>query len=120
MIPYTKERELPEEDMRLVSDWLATVQLSTKMPEFKGDEDALTRLNMVEKVMIIPRVVGDIQKGGVVYQEKCGSCHGRQGMGRGLFHMLTGQYTNYHLKSRSTFTCAANGRTKMKTPRSPC
>lgn len=95
MIPYTKERELPEEDMRLISDWLATVQLSTKMPEFKGDEDALTRLNMVEKVMIIPRVVGDIQKGGVVYQEKCGSCHGRQGMGRGLFPMLTGQNTNY-------------------------
>ncbi len=95
MIPYTKERELPEEDMKLLSDWLATVQLSTKMPEFKGDEDALTRLNMVEKVMIIPRVAGDVAKGGVVYQEKCGSCHGRQGMGRGLFPMLTGQYTNY-------------------------
>lgn len=95
MIPYTKERELPEEDMKLVADWLATVQLSTKMPEFKGDEDALTRLNMVEKVMIIPRVTGDIEKGGVVYQEKCGSCHGRQGMGRGLFPMLTGQYTTY-------------------------
>src|SRR5690606_32771437 len=51
--------------------------------------------NMVEKVMIIPRVVGDIEKGGVIYQEKCGSCHGRRGMGRGLCPMLTGQYTKY-------------------------
>lgn len=95
MFPYTKERELPDEDMKLVAEWLATVELPTQMPTFKGDEDALTRLNMVEKVMIVPRAEGDIEAGGKVYQEHCGGCHGRQGKGRGLFPMLAGQYTSY-------------------------
>lgn len=95
MFPYTKERELPDEDMKLVAEWLATVELPTQMPTFKGDEDALTRLNMVEKVMIVPRAEGDIEAGGTVYQENCGGCHGRQGKGRGLFPMLAGQYTSY-------------------------
>lgn len=95
MFPYTKERELPDEDMKLVAEWLATVELPTQMPTFKGDEDALTRLNMVEKVMIVPRTEGDIEAGGKVYQEHCGGCHGRQGKGRGLFPMLAGQYTSY-------------------------
>ena len=31
------------------------IELPTKMPTFKGDEDALKRLQMVEKVMIVPR-----------------------------------------------------------------
>jgi cytochrome c553 len=95
MFPYTKERELPDEDMKLLSEWLAAIELPTQMPIFKGDEDALTRLNMVEKVMIVPRAEGDINVGNKLYQEHCGGCHGRQGKGRGLFPMLTGQYTNY-------------------------
>ena len=59
MYPYTKERDLPDEDMKLVSEWLEKIELPTKMPTFKGDEDALKRLQMVEKVMIVPRPEGD-------------------------------------------------------------
>ena len=95
MYPYTQERELPDEDIRDIAAYLATIKLSTKMPEFKGDEDALTRLQMVDKVMIVPRVEGDIVNGGRVYQEECAECHGKTGMGRGHFPMLVGQYTNY-------------------------
>lgn len=103
MYPYTKERDLPDEDMKLVSEWLEKIQLPTKMPTFKGDEDALTRLQMVEKVMIVPRVEGDIAKGGQVYQKQCASCHGKEGQGKGMFPMIVGQYTNYLKKQMDAF-----------------
>lgn len=103
MYPYTKERDLPDEDMKLVTEWLSTIELPTKMPVFKGDEDALTRLQMVEKVMIVPRVEGDIDKGGALYQKQCAACHGKQGQGKGMFPMLVGQYTNYLQKQVNAF-----------------
>ena len=95
MFPYTQERELPDEDIRDVAEYLAGIELPTKMPVFKGDEDALTRLNMVEKVMIIPRAEGDLVNGKAVYDKNCVTCHAKTGMGRGKFPMLVGQYTNY-------------------------
>lgn len=95
MYPYTQERELPDEDIRDISAYLATIKLDTKMPQFKGDEDALTRLEMVDKVMIVARVEGDIVNGGRVYQDECAECHGKTGQGRGHFPRLVGQYTNY-------------------------
>lgn len=95
MFPYTQERELPDEDIKDVAEYLAGIELPTKMPTFAGNEDALTRLLMVDKVMIIPRAEGDIQNGQAVYQKMCVTCHGKTGMGRGKFPMLTGQYTNY-------------------------
>ncbi len=95
MFPYTKERELPDEDIRDVAEYLASIELPTKMPSFKGDEDALTRLLMVDKVMIIPRAEGDVDSGGAVYQKNCVTCHAKTGLGRGKFPMLVGQYTNY-------------------------
>lgn len=103
MYPYTKERDLPDEDMKLVSDWLETIELPTKMPTFKGDEDALTRLQMVEKVMLVPRVEGDIDNGGKLYQKLCQSCHGKTGTGRGPIPMIVGQYTNYLMKQMKAF-----------------
>lgn len=106
MYPYTKERDLPDEDMKLVADWLAAIELPTKMPTFRGDEDALTRLQMVEKVMIIPRVEGDIEKGGAIYQRECASCHGKEGKGRGMFPMIAGQYTTYLMKQMKAFLAA--------------
>jgi len=95
MFPYTQERELPDEDIKEVAAYLAQIELPTKMPTFTGNEDALTRLQMVEKVMIVPRAEGDIDAGGAIYQKKCASCHGKAGKGRGMFPMLVGQYTNY-------------------------
>ncbi len=95
MFPYTQERELSDEDIKEVSAYLAQIELPTKMPTFTGNEDALTRLQMVEKVMIVPRAEGDVDAGGAIYQKKCASCHGKAGKGRGMFPMLVGQYTNY-------------------------
>ena len=103
MYPYTKERDLPDEDMKLVSEWLEKIELSSKMPVFKGHEDALTRLQMVEKAMIVPRPEGDVDNGGKVYQKQCATCHGKTGTGRGPIPMIVGQYTNYLMKQMKAF-----------------
>lgn len=95
MFPYTQERELSDADIKDVSAYLAGIELSTRMPTFKGTEDALTRLQMVDRVMIIPRAEGNIDHGQAIYQKQCAACHGKTGKGRGMFPMLVGQYTNY-------------------------
>ena len=95
MFPYTQERELSDEDIKDISAYLAGIELDTKMPTYKGTEDALTRLLMAEKVMIIPRAEGDLANGEKLYQKQCAACHGKTGKGRGMFPMLVGQYTNY-------------------------
>lgn len=95
MFPYTQERELSDEDIRNVAAYLAGIELSNRMPTYTGKEDALTRLLMADRVMIIPRAEGDIDKGGALYQKQCASCHGKTAKGRGMFPMLVGQYTNY-------------------------
>jgi cytochrome c553 len=95
MFPYTQERELSDEDIKDVSAYLAGIELSNRMPTYTGKEDALTRLLMAEKVMIIPRAEGDLANGEAIYQKKCAACHGKAGKGRGMFPMLVGQYSNY-------------------------
>jgi len=95
MFPYTQERELSDEDIKDISAYLAGIQLSTSMPTYTGKEDALTKLLMADRVMIIPRAEGNIEHGGTLYQKQCAACHARTGKGRGMFPMLIGQYTNY-------------------------
>ena len=95
MFPYTQERELSDEDIKDISAYLAKIELDSKMPTYTGKEDALTKLLMAEKVMIIPRAEGDLGNGEAIYQKKCATCHGKTGKGRGMFPMLVGQYTNY-------------------------
>ena len=95
MFPYTQERELSDEDIKDIAAYLNAIELPTKMPVFKGDEDALTKLQIADRVMIIPRAEGDIENGGQVYQKQCAACHGKTGKGRGMFPMLVGQYTVY-------------------------
>ena len=95
MYPYTQERELPDEDIRDIAAYLASIELPTKWPVFKDSDDALTRLTMTERVMIIPRVPGKLANGEAIYQKQCHTCHGKTGMGRGMFPMLVGQYTSY-------------------------
>lgn len=95
MFPYTQERELSDEDIKDIAAYLAGIELSNRMPTYTGKEDALTRLLMAERVMIIPRAEGDLANGEAIYQKKCAACHGKTGKGRGMFPMLVGQYTNY-------------------------
>jgi len=95
MYPYTRERELDDEDMKLLAAYLAQIELPTRPPVFKDSDDALARLLAMEKVMIIPRAAGNVENGQAVYQKNCAVCHGKRGQGRGMFPMLVGQYTNY-------------------------
>ncbi|MFN4325071.1 MAG: c-type cytochrome [Azonexus sp.] len=95
MFPYTQERELSDQDIRDISAYLAGIELDTKMPAYTGNEDALTRLQMADRVMIIPRAEGDLAHGERLFQKQCAACHGKAGKGRGMFPMLVGQYTNY-------------------------
>ena len=95
MYPYTQERELPDEDIKDVAAYLASIELPTKWPVFKESDDALTRLTLTERVMIIPRVKGNLSNGEAIYKKQCVTCHAASGMGRGMFPMLVGQYTAY-------------------------
>ncbi len=103
MYPYTQERELPDEDIEIISEYLAAIRLPTEWPQFKDSDDALTRLTATEKVMIVPRAEGDIENGKAIYQKECFSCHGRDGRGRGKFPMLVGQYTSYLKKQADAY-----------------
>jgi cytochrome c553 len=103
MVPYTEERELSDADMKEVSAYLAQIELPTRQPVFKESDDALTRLLAMEKVMIVPRAEGDIEKGQLVYQKNCAVCHAKTGKGRGMFPMLVGQYTSYLKKQVDSY-----------------
>ncbi|MBA3902935.1 MAG: cytochrome C [Rhodocyclaceae bacterium] len=103
MYPYTQERELPDEDIEDIAEYLASIQLPTRPPVFKDTDDALARLLAMEKVMIVPRAEGDIGNGQKIYQKECAACHGRDGRGRGKFPMLIGQYTNYLKKQADSY-----------------
>lgn len=103
MFPYTQERELSDEDIADVSAYLAAVDLPTEWPTFRPEDDALTRLTAMEKVMILPRAPGDLDNGRSVYQKECAACHARDGMGRGKFPRLVGQYTAYLKKQMEAF-----------------
>ena len=95
MYPYTQDRELPDEDIEAIARYLAAIQLPTRPPEFQESDDALTRLLAMDKVMIVPRLEGDLDNGKAIFQKECFSCHARDGRGRGRFPSLVGQYTNY-------------------------
>lgn len=103
MFPYTQERELPDEDIRDIAAYLSAIELPTKPPKFKDDDDALTRLTAMQKVMIIPRVEGDIAVGEAIYQDRCNTCHGNDGRGKRIVPMLAGQYTSYLMRQMEHF-----------------
>lgn len=103
MYPYTQERELSDADIDDVSAYLASIELPMSWPVFKPNDDALTRLTLTERVMIIPRVPGDLAQGRTLYQKECAACHGKDGMGRGRFPRLVGQYTAYLKKQVDAF-----------------
>lgn len=86
---------MSDSDIKDIAAYLNGIELDTKMPTYTGSEDALTKLLMAEKVMIIPRAEGDLANGEKIFQKQCAACHGKSGRGRGMFPMLVGQYTNY-------------------------
>ncbi len=95
MYPYAIERDLPESDVLDVARLLSKMKLLTEMPEFDESMSAFTKLRLARQVFNIPRVDGDVEHGAELYEEKCRTCHGREGKGRGKAPMLAGQYSVY-------------------------
>jgi cytochrome c553 len=95
MFPYTEPRELTEQDMKDVAAYLARIDLPARAPVFKDTDGALDRLLAMEKVLVVPRVQGDGQKGQALFRQKCATCHGRNGRGRKNAPSLVGQYPAY-------------------------
>ena len=101
MLPYTNERELPEEDLVSIAAYLASIQLPTKLPPINEAEfDALKRLQASKKVVNIAIYPGDVETGRKFYKKECASCHGKDGYGDSSKHIpqLAGQYSRYLLK----------------------
>jgi cytochrome c553 len=101
MLPYTNDRELPEEDLVSVAAYLASIELPTKLPPINEAEfDALKRLQASKKVVNIATYPGDVEAGRKFYKQECASCHGQDGYGddnKGI-PQLVGQYSLYLLK----------------------
>ncbi len=103
MVPYTNERELPEEDIQAIVTFISAIELPTKLPAVQDDTteegtfDALGRLEASKAVMNIPRYQGNADSGNRLYKKECATCHGKQGWGSsdGRIPQLAGQYSLY-------------------------
>lgn len=109
MFPYATERELPEEDVLAISQFLSSMELIRKLPPIQEKTyDPLVRLKMAKQVFSIPRFPGDVQKGKRFYNKECASCHGRDGLGKRkkrresegeyIYPRLAGQHSRYLLR----------------------
>jgi cytochrome c553 len=105
MIPYTEPRELSERDMKDVAAYLESIQLPSRMPVLPETATALERLVAAEKVLVVPRVQGDVEKGKARYLDECADCHGKDGRGRASRDapLLVGQYPDYLLRQVDEF-----------------
>ncbi len=103
MLEYVNPRDFPAEDVYDVSGYLAQLELLTQLPPIDESQpfDPLERLQMARRVLNIPRTeTGDADKGRILYNKECRSCHGTDGWGR---HdrdvpMIAGQHTKYLLR----------------------
>lgn len=95
MVPFTEERELPDEDIHDISAFFAQKTLGNQMPPLPEDTDAYARLKEAAKVVQIARHEGDVKKGKSLYRSECALCHGKDGYGKKKTPQLAGQYTRY-------------------------
>lgn len=114
MIPYTEPRELSERDMKDVAAWLEAIQLPTRMPDLPPTASALERLQAAEKVLVVPRVKGDVEQGRARFLEECADCHGKDGRGRNKRDApgLVGQYPEYLQRQFTAFKKRERGTDK--------
>ena len=100
MLQYIDDRQMPDDDIINISQFLADIKLNTRLPpvdETAPDFDAYARLLESKKLMQIPLAPGDIKKGKKLYKKECSSCHGKDGYGviKKAVPLLAGQYTSY-------------------------
>jgi cytochrome c553 len=107
MVPYTKERELPEEDLLNVSAYINRIKLYSKLPPIidKDNFNAYERLLLSERLLNIARIDGDYAGGKLIYNNECKSCHGQNGEGKEKkdIPFLAGQYSKYLLKQINAY-----------------
>jgi cytochrome c553 len=87
MLPYTDERELPQEDMIDVTTYLSSLRID----------------------VTIPYVEGDVKAGKKLFKD-CRKCHGKEGRGKEKVAKsgkhgpaLTGQYPSYIIRQMANF-----------------
>ncbi len=100
MAPYATDRELPENDVRTITAYLASIELPRKLaPGTEAPTDALARLQQTKTVVNIPLYPGDAARGRRLYDKECAACHGRDGYGdrARVIPPLAGQHSA-HLK----------------------
>ncbi|GAB4346504.1 MAG: hypothetical protein Kow006_05090 [Gammaproteobacteria bacterium] len=99
MVEHVDDRQMPDEDIRDISAYLARIELLSKLPPLKeGEEfDAYERMMLTKRFLNVARVEGDYKAGRKLYNKECKSCHGKNGEGKPSqgIPMLAGQYTNY-------------------------
>ncbi len=98
MIPFANDRELPGDDVRIISEYLANIQLPTKLqPIDEENFDALERLQASKRVVNIRDHPGDIELGRKEYEDECAICHAKDGYGnkKKRAPQLAGQYSEY-------------------------
>jgi cytochrome c553 len=81
MIPFAVDRELSERDVLDVTRFLSEIKLDTKPPA-NMPTDGYARLQIMKKVLQIPREPGDVEAGKAFYAADCAPCHGNKGQGR--------------------------------------
>jgi len=95
MYPYATERELPESDVRDIARLISQIELPKDLPPPEAEMTAFERLRAAQAVFNVPRVDGDVERGGELYEEECSECHGQEGWGEDDVPQLAGQHTNY-------------------------
>lgn len=95
MAPYADERELPEQDLLDISNYLAEIDLPSQMPDIDPEMDSYEKLLIASKVFNVARVEGDVVAGKEIYEGECAKCHGNSVAGRGTRPGLVGQYSEY-------------------------
>lgn len=101
MLPYATERELPEKDVLAVSAFMSSIQLPTRLPPVdESSFDSYARLQASRRVVNIARYPGDVDAGKQLYSRECGSCHGKDGLGKPdkRAPRLVGQHSKYILR----------------------
>ena len=109
MFPYATERELPEEDVLVISQFLSSIKLISKLPPINDKTyDPLERLKLAKQVFKIPRFKGDVKIGRTFYNKECANCHGRDGLGKHktstnsgkqiIYPRMAGQHSRYLLR----------------------
>ncbi len=98
MLPYATDRELPAEDIEIITSYLAAIDLPTELPDIDEDSfNAFERLQQSKKVINIPRYPGNSKTGSRLYAKECAACHGADGFGIGdeSAPQLAGQHSIY-------------------------